>query len=112
MLDSIEANSMFMEEIEAKQFEDGNLDELRMEIAIGNYQETTLDADWVINHYGGICVPQVDELIQYLLVESHGSRYSIHPGLTEICRDLKRIYWWLRMKKYIVEFMEKCQNFQ
>ncbi|KAH0652758.1 hypothetical protein KY289_030436 [Solanum tuberosum] len=32
-------------------------------------------------------------------------------GVTKMYRDLKRIYWWSGMKKDIVEFVAKCQNF-
>jgi len=51
-------------------------------------------------------------LIEKLLAESHGLRYSIHPGVTKMYRDLKRIYWWPGMKKDIAEFVAKCQNCQ
>ncbi|WMV58171.1 hypothetical protein MTR67_051556, partial [Solanum verrucosum] len=69
-------------------------------------------ADGVLNFKGIICVPTVDDLIEKLLAESHGSRYSIHPGETKMYRDLKRIYWWPGMKKDIAEFVAKFQNFQ
>ncbi|KAH0655234.1 hypothetical protein KY285_030116 [Solanum tuberosum] len=109
---SIEAKATFIEEIKAKQFEDENLKELQEKMANGKAQETTLDADGVLSVKGRICVPRVDDLIQKLLAESHGSRCSINPGVTKMCRDLKRIYWWLGMKKDIEEFLAKCQNCQ
>lgn len=65
---------------------------------IGKGQETTLYAEGVISFKGKIRVPQVDDLIQKLLVE----RY----------RNLKKIYWWSGMKKDIMEFVAKCQNCQ
>ncbi|WMV14704.1 hypothetical protein MTR67_008089 [Solanum verrucosum] len=40
----IEVRATFIEEIKAKQFEDENLNELKIKIAIGKAQETTLDA--------------------------------------------------------------------
>ena len=110
MLASIEVRGTFIEEIKAKQFEDENLEELRKKTAIGKTQDITLDVDGVLNFKGRICVSRVDELIEKLLAESHGSRYSIHPGVTKMYRDLKRIYWWPGMKKDIAEFVSKCQN--
>ncbi|WMV19172.1 hypothetical protein MTR67_012557, partial [Solanum verrucosum] len=112
VLASIEVRDTFIEEIKAKQFENGNLNELKKKTAIGKAQETTLDAEGVLNFKGRICVPRVDDLIQKLLIESHGSRYSIHPGVTKMYRHLKRIYWWPGMKKDIAEFVAKCQNCQ
>ncbi|WMV26267.1 hypothetical protein MTR67_019652 [Solanum verrucosum] len=111
-LASIEVRAIFIEEIKAKQFEDENLEELRKKTANGKAQETTLDADSVLNFKGRIYIPRVDDLIEKLLAESHGSRYSIHQGVTKMYRDLKQIYWWPGMKKDIAEFVVKCQNCQ
>ncbi|WMV54455.1 hypothetical protein MTR67_047840 [Solanum verrucosum] len=88
-LASLEVRATFIEEIKAKQFEDENLKELRKKTVIGKAQETTLDADGVLNFKERIYVPRVDDLIEKLLAESHGSRYSIHPGVTTMYRDLK-----------------------
>ncbi|WMV09643.1 hypothetical protein MTR67_003028 [Solanum verrucosum] len=90
---SIELRDTFIEEIKAKQFEDENLNELKMKTTIGKAQKTTLDADGVLSFNGRICVHRVDDLIQKLLTESHGSRYSIHTRVTKMYRDLKGIYW-------------------
>ncbi|WMV25321.1 hypothetical protein MTR67_018706 [Solanum verrucosum] len=73
VLASIEVRATFIDEVKAKQFEDENLEELRKKSVIGNAQETTLDADVVFNFEGRICVPRVYDLIQKLLMESHGS---------------------------------------
>ncbi|WMV47135.1 hypothetical protein MTR67_040520 [Solanum verrucosum] len=112
VLVSIEVRTTFIEEIKAKQFEDENLEELKKKTTIGKAQETTLDTDGVLNFKRRICVPRVDDLIEKLLAESHGSRYSIHPGVNKMYKDLKRIYWWPGMKKDIAEFVAKCQNCQ
>ncbi len=66
----------------------------------------------MLSFKGRICVPRMGDLIQSLLTESHGFRYSIHLGVTKMYRDLKRLYWWPGMKKNIVEFVAKCQNYQ
>ena len=89
VLASIEAKCMFMKDIKTKQLKDGNLEELRTKISIGKSQETTLDMDGVLNHKGRIYVTRVVNLIQRLLVESYGSRYFIHPGVSKMNRDLK-----------------------
>ena len=112
VLASIEVRAIYIEEIKAKQFEDENLEELRKKTVIGKAQEITLDADGLLIFKGRICVPRVDDLIEKLLAESHSSRYFIHLGVTKMYRDMKRIYWWPGMKKDIVEFVGKCQNWQ
>ena len=92
VLASIEAKSMFMEDINNKQFKDWNLEEHKKKIATGKSQETALDVDGVLNHKGRICVPRVDGSIQKLLTESHGSWYSINLGVIKMYRDLKKNY--------------------
>ena len=39
---------------------------------IGKAQETTLDAEGILSYKGRSFVPRVDDLIQKLLIESHG----------------------------------------
>lgn len=112
VLGNIEVRGVFIEEIKAKQSVDEQLKELRNKIVFGKVQETTLDAGDVLNFKERICVPRVGDLIQSLLIESHGLRYSIHLGVTKMYRDLKRLYWWPGMKKDIAEFVAKCQNCQ
>ncbi|WMV14144.1 hypothetical protein MTR67_007529 [Solanum verrucosum] len=78
----------------------------------GKAQDVALDVGGVLNFKGRIFVPRVDYFIQKILIESHGSQYTIHPGVTGMYRDLKRLYWWPSMKKDITEFLAKCQNFR
>ena len=59
-----------------------------------------------------LCVPDVDGLRVRILAEAHGSRYSIHPGLTKMYYDLREIYWWEGLKRDIAEFVAKCPNCQ
>ena len=76
----------------------------------GKSQEAILDADWVLNHKGRICVPSIHDLIQKLLIESHVSQYSIYPGVTKMFRHQKQFFLWLEMKKDIAEFVANCSN--
>ncbi|WMV49749.1 hypothetical protein MTR67_043134 [Solanum verrucosum] len=73
VLASIEVRATFIEGLKAKQFEDENLEDLRKKTVSSKAQETTLDAEGVLNFKVRICVPQVDDLIQKPLIESHGS---------------------------------------
>ena len=54
----------------------------------------------------------VDDLHTKIIVESNGSRYSIHAGSTKLNHDLKNIYWWNVMKKDIAEYVAKCPKCQ
>lgn len=68
MLPSIKVRTTLIDEIKAKQCKDVNFNELRKKNALGEAQETTLDAERVLSFKGRIFVPQVDDLIQKLLI--------------------------------------------
>ena len=59
-----------------------------------------------------ICVPNVDGLRQELLRENHQSRLSIHPGVTKMYQDMKKLYWWKGMKRDISIFVNRCATCQ
>ncbi|GJZ26779.1 putative reverse transcriptase domain-containing protein [Tanacetum coccineum] len=42
------------------------------------------------------------------MLESHKSKYSIHPGLDKIYHDLRKLYWWPNMKVDIATYVSKC----
>ena len=57
-------------------------------------------------------VPNVQELKDEILHESHDARYTLHLGSTKMYRDLKEYYWWPNMKKDVAEWVSKCLTCQ
>jgi hypothetical protein len=55
-------------------------------------------------------VPKDAVLRQQILDEAHLSRYSIHPGSTNMYQDLKQHCWWTRMKIEIACYVPKCDT--
>ncbi|MCH83701.1 retrotransposon protein [Trifolium medium] len=55
-----------------------------------------------------VCVPDVPELKKMILEEGHRSGLSIHPGVTKMYQDLKKLFWWPGMKRQISEFVYAC----
>ena len=66
--------------------------------------------DGVLRYQGRLCAPDVGELRQQILAEAHNSKYSIHPGATKICRDLREVYWLNGMRRDIEDLVSKCPN--
>ena len=40
--------------------------------------------------------------------KSHKSKFSIHPGVTKMYRDLREGYWWPGMKREVTKYVEEC----
>ncbi|WMV33191.1 hypothetical protein MTR67_026576 [Solanum verrucosum] len=59
-----------------------------------------------------LCVPNVGELRQHILIEAHNFRYSIHQSATKTYHDLRKVYWWNDMKRNIAYFMARCSYCQ
>ncbi|WMV18636.1 hypothetical protein MTR67_012021, partial [Solanum verrucosum] len=68
--------------------------------------------DGVLRYQGPLCVPNVDDLREQILLDAHSSQYSIHSGATTMHRDLWDICLWNGMKKDITGFVAKCLNYQ
>ena len=44
--------------------------------------------------------------------EAHSAPYAMHPGSTNMYRDLRPFYWWPTMRKNIGEFITRCLTCQ
>ena len=52
----------------------------------------------------------VNGIQERIVEQAHRSRYSNHPGSTNMYLDLREVYWWEGMKKVIAGFVAKCPN--
>ncbi|XP_073019327.1 uncharacterized protein [Primulina eburnea] len=59
-----------------------------------------------------IWLPNISELRMQILRDAHCSKFSVHPGSKKMYNDLKKQFWWKRMKSDIAEFVSRCLNFQ
>jgi hypothetical protein len=59
-----------------------------------------------------LVVPRREALKRKILDEVHMSRYSIHHGSTKMYHDLRRQYWWTRMKRETAHYVSKCDTHQ
>lgn len=53
-------------------------------------------------------IPKFGGLRDLIMLESHKSKYSIHPGSDKMYHDLKKLYWWPNMKADIAMYVLQC----
>jgi transposase InsO family protein len=58
---------------------------------------------------GRVVVPDVHNLKQKIMIEAHSTPYSVHPGSNKMYQDLRRTFWWRRMKTDVALFVARCQ---
>ncbi|GKA82822.1 putative reverse transcriptase domain-containing protein, partial [Tanacetum coccineum] len=57
---------------------------------------------------GRVWLPLFGGLRDLIMLESHKSKYSIHPGSDKMYQDLRKLYWWPNMKADIATYVSKC----
>jgi hypothetical protein len=78
---------------------------------IPRYEGCYLDSDELFRCNSIIYVPPNDELRKNLN-ESHRAVYMAHPGVTKMKEELKYLFFWKGMKKYIVNYLARCLECQ
>nr|GEZ93255.1 putative reverse transcriptase domain-containing protein [Tanacetum cinerariifolium] len=67
--------------------------------------------DALLKGYGAVLMQQEKlhgGLRDFIMHESHKSKYSIHPGYTKMYQDLRKLYWWPNMKADIATYVSQC----
>nr|KYP63292.1 Retrovirus-related Pol polyprotein from transposon 17.6 [Cajanus cajan] len=70
--------------------------------------EFRIGVDGVLRFKDRLCISSVSELKRAILEEGHRSSLSIHPGATKMYEDLKKMFWWSKMKGEVEEFVYAC----
>jgi hypothetical protein len=96
------------EDVITTQKMDVEMGHLWRRLVLGEAQYFRQDADGVLWLKDRLVVPQNFELHRKIMDEAHCSRYSIHPGTNKMYQDLKKSFWWTRMKRKIVKYVSKC----
>ena len=69
-----------------------------------------VSGDGVLGYKGGVA--NYEEIKKLILYEAHYTPYAMHPGTTKIYRDLKKLFWWSRMKRDVIEYVTRCLTCQ
>jgi hypothetical protein len=83
---------------------------LHQRMELGEAQCFRQDADGVLWFKDRLVVPMDFELHRKIMDEAHCSRYSIHPGTNKMYQDLRKNFWWTRMKQEIAKYVLECDT--
>jgi hypothetical protein len=98
------------EDIIAAQRRDVGMGHLRQRIESGEAQCFRQDVNGVLWFKHRLVVPKDFKLRRKIMDEAHYSRYSIDPGTNKMYQDLRRNFWWTRMKREIVRYVSECDT--
>ena len=107
LLANLVISNELVDRVKLAQMDDEELNEV-----LDKTPDIVVDFNSIIRFRGRFWVPNDDALKRDILEEAHRSRFSIHPGVTKIYQDLKRTYWWIGMKRDVVDFVSKFQTCQ
>jgi hypothetical protein len=85
---------------------------LRQRMESGEAQCFRQDADGVLWFKDRLMVLRDFELHRNVMDEAHCSRYSIHLGTNKMYQDLKKNFWWTRMKREIARYVSECDTYR
>jgi hypothetical protein len=78
---------------------------LRQKMESGEAQCFRQDADGVLWFKDCLVVLKDFELCRKIMDEAHCSRYSIHSGTNKMYQNLKKNFWWTRMKREVAKYV-------
>jgi hypothetical protein len=98
------------EDIIAAQRTDVGMGHLRRILESGEAQCFGQNADGVLWFKDRLVILNDFELHRKIMDEAHCSWYSIYPGTNKMYQDLKKNFWWTRMKQEIAKYVSECDT--
>ena len=87
-------------------------DKLQQQSLEKRYEGYKLEEDGLLTYKGRIYIPKVAYLRRMVMDEIHQAPYSSHPGYQKTIATARKQYFWLGIKKDMVEYISRCMKFQ
>jgi hypothetical protein len=83
---------------------------IKQQLAQGEekYKCFQVDPKGILRFNGRMVVPRNHQLRKQIMNEAHLSKFAMHPGSTKMYQDLKRNFWWTRMRREIAKYVSEC----
>jgi hypothetical protein len=96
------------------QLHDESIKIIKLKLSQGEakYRCVHTDHQGVLWFNNRIIVRKDHQLHKQILDEVHLSKFSIHPGSTKMYQDLRRNFWWTKMKREIAKYVSECDTCQ
>ncbi|XP_016173629.1 uncharacterized protein LOC107616147 [Arachis ipaensis] len=107
-LNHLTVTSQFKEQITKAQSSDPDFQETLSLVKEGKLKGFIEGEDKVWRYQGRICVPKEGDLQSKIAEEAHKRDFTIHPGMTKMYHDLKKMFWWPGMKRDLATIVNKC----
>jgi hypothetical protein len=109
---TMEVDSTLEQDIRKGKLEDAKIHEIKEQIKEEKAPGFSVDEQGTLWYKKRLCVPDVKEIRELILHETHDYANSIHPRNTKMYHDLRSRYWWYGMKRAIAEYVALCDNGQ
>jgi hypothetical protein len=83
---------------------------IRRRLELGETQCFQQDANGVLWLKDRLVVPKDLRPHRKIMDKAHCSRYSIHSGTNKMYQDLKKKFWWTRMKQEIAKYVSESDT--
>jgi hypothetical protein len=109
---TVELEHTLEREIKDGQKDDEKINEIWQLIIDGKDKDFSEDEEDVVWFKDRLCVPDIKSIRELILKEAHDIAYSIHTGSEKMYQDLKKRFWWYRMKREIAKYVAICDSCQ
>jgi hypothetical protein len=71
------------------------------------YERYCLEVEGLFRYRGRMYILENGDIRSIILKEAHRSLYCVHPGVKKMYTDMRKIFFWVGMKRDVVHFVTK-----
>jgi hypothetical protein len=85
---------------------------LRQEPTGIKYEGYQIVDEGLLTYKNRLYIPNCDDLKRFITDELHKKPYTGHPGYQKMIMTTRKQFYWLGLKKYIADYIDKCLECQ
>jgi hypothetical protein len=76
------------------------------------YEGYSLETDKLLRYRGRMYIPKNGDIRSIIIKEAHKALYCAHMGVKKMYADMRKLFFWVGMKRNVVHFIAKCLECQ